>query len=91
MEKTKNHSKKTNITYKSRFKITSVTDTTNTEGREVESDSEEDTKETINMPVGTLNTIVAENTDEKPMSLNPSSHEKVNKDSNLGKSYTIHT
>ena len=34
------------------------------EGREVESDSEEDNKETTNMPIVTLKTIVAGNTDE---------------------------
>ena len=79
---TKKYAKKTDITHKSSFKITSVTDTTNNEGREVESDSEEDNKETTDMPIVTLNTIVAENTDEKSMALNSICLEKFNKDSN---------
>ena len=48
----------------------------------MESDSEEDTKETANMPVITLDTIVADNTIEKPMALNSVNHEEGNKGSN---------
>ena len=57
---TKSHSNETKITRKSSFRITSVIDTANTEEEEVESDSEEDIKETANMPVITPDTMVTD-------------------------------
>ena len=79
---TENNSNKTNIIHKSRFRITTVTDTTSTVEREVEPASEGDTRGTADMHVVTLNTIVSENSDEKPMALDSISQEEVNKESN---------
>ena len=79
--RTKSHPNETEITRRSSSRISSVTDTANTEEEEVEAGPEGDRNETANMPVITADSMIIEDPIKKPMASNPVNRKKGNRDS----------